>query len=170
MSSSRQVSLVHQHALSQGEGQLILWTSIIGGHFWKVLQICCVHHAGNHDLWVRRGEKARYDSIGASLSVAPSLCASLLLDSLAYYKQQGMPVDDTCCHAGKMKAVFAVCTELGVRTVPACVNGLWIVPLLSWYHKSWDREPDLAGAAPAHKVNIWCLAMVDLPRQQDCAV
>lgn len=71
---------------------------------------------GNHDLWVRRGEKARYDSIG------------------------------------KLKAVFAVCTELGVRTAPACINGLWIVPLLSWYHKSWDREPDLAGAAPAHKM------------------
>jgi hypothetical protein len=56
------------------------------------------------------------------------------------------------CIAGKMRRVLDLCRELGVAAAPACIAGVWIVPLLSWYHASWDREPDIPGAMPVNKV------------------
>lgn len=35
---------------------------------------------------------------------------------------------------------------------------MWIVPLLSWYHSTWDCEPDVAGAMAAHKVVHFIIA------------
>lgn len=33
-----------------------------------------------------------------------------------------------------------------MRTRPACVcGGIWVVPILSWYHSSFDTEPDITG-------------------------
>lgn len=52
----------------------------------------------------------------------------------------------------KLEWINALCARLGVRTRPACVGGVWIFPLLSWYHASWDREPDVPGAEPISKV------------------
>lgn len=46
-----------------------------------------------------------------------------------------------------------MCAELGVAAAPACIAGVWIVPLLSWYHATWDREPDVPGAMPVTKVD-----------------
>jgi hypothetical protein len=31
---------------------------------------------------------------------------------------------------------------------------VWIVPLWSWYHGSWDREPDVPGSMPIEKVML----------------
>ncbi|KAL6768574.1 hypothetical protein ACKKBF_B11275 [Auxenochlorella protothecoides x Auxenochlorella symbiontica] len=53
---------------------------------------------------------------------------------------------------GKLALLEGACAELGVHTQPACVGGVWVVPLLSWYHASWDREPDLPGATPIEKI------------------
>lgn len=53
---------------------------------------------------------------------------------------------------GKLALLEGACAELGVHTQPACMGGVWVVPLLSWYHASWDREPDLPGATPIEKV------------------
>lgn len=36
----------------------------------------------------------------------------------------------TC--AEKLKVLQQLCQRLGVHTEPACVGGVWIVPLLSW--------------------------------------
>ncbi|KAK2080575.1 hypothetical protein QBZ16_000429 [Prototheca wickerhamii] len=71
---------------------------------------------GNHDLWCRREERQRHDSLV------------------------------------KLQLVRDTCARLGVHTSPACVGGVWVFPLLSWYHASWDREPDLPGAIPIEKV------------------
>lgn len=73
---------------------------------------------GNHDLWVRKQERDKYDSIG------------------------------------KLHAVQALCTRLGVHTAPACVGGVWVFPLLSWYSAHWDREPDVPGSTPISKVML----------------
>eukprot|EP00887_Chlorella_sp_A99_P003452 scaffold7.g3452.t1 len=70
------------------------------------------------DLWVRRQECGRYDSLE------------------------------------KLAAVQAMCARLGVHTQPVQLSGVWLVPLLSWYHASWDREPDVPGAAPITKVML----------------
>jgi hypothetical protein len=48
--------------------------------------------------------------------------------------------------------VLDLCAELGVAAAPACIAGVWIVPLLSWYHATWDRELDIPGALAVTKV------------------
>ncbi|XP_010918026.1 uncharacterized protein [Elaeis guineensis] len=45
----------------------------------------------------------------------------------------------------KLRALLDVCTELGVETSPRIVDGLGIIPLFSWYHKSFDKEKDVTG-------------------------
>jgi hypothetical protein len=45
-----------------------------------------------------------------------------------------------------------LCNELGVHTEPLRVSGVWIAPIYSWYHASFDREPDLPGAPAVEKV------------------
>lgn len=53
----------------------------------------------------------------------------------------------------KLKLLQELCTEAGVHTTPQCVDNVWIVPLYSWYHASFDKEPDIPGALPAHKAS-----------------
>ncbi|EHA8590873.1 hypothetical protein COCNU_scaffold026332G000020 [Cocos nucifera] len=45
----------------------------------------------------------------------------------------------------KLRALLDVCAELGVETSPRIVDGLGIIPLFSWYHKSFDKEKDVTG-------------------------
>ena len=56
------------------------------------------------------------------------------------------------CPAGKLEVIKSLCHELGVRTEPAKVGGVWIAPIYSWYHASFDREPDVPGAPAVEKV------------------
>lgn len=49
---------------------------------------------------------------------------------------------------GKLEWVHRVAAEVGVRSRPCRLRTprgalLYLVPLLSWYHPSWDQEPDL---------------------------
>lgn len=52
----------------------------------------------------------------------------------------------------KLELLQRICTEVGVHTTPQCLEGVWVVPLYSWYHNSFDQEPDIPNALPAHKV------------------
>jgi predicted phosphohydrolase len=73
--------------------------------------------SGNHELWVRKCDRNRYDSLG------------------------------------KLEAMKAICDELGVFYTPQKLyERLWVVPVWSWYHASWDTEPDVLGAYPIEKV------------------
>ncbi|KAL3153387.1 hypothetical protein ABBQ38_011726 [Trebouxia sp. C0009 RCD-2024] len=54
----------------------------------------------------------------------------------------------------KLEVLRRLCTELGVHTAPCCIEGVWLVPLYSWYHASFDAEPDIPGALPAHKIMV----------------
>ncbi|KAL3686866.1 hypothetical protein R1sor_013175 [Riccia sorocarpa] len=53
----------------------------------------------------------------------------------------------------KLEKLTETCSSLGVLTSPANIGGVWIVPLLSWYHESFDRERDIEGynIPPVHK-------------------
>lgn len=51
-----------------------------------------------------------------------------------------------------MEVLNGICAELGVDTKPRQVDGVWIVPILSWYHASFDQEPDIPGAMNIEKV------------------
>uniref|UniRef100_A0ACD5TP12 Uncharacterized protein n=1 Tax=Avena sativa TaxID=4498 RepID=A0ACD5TP12_AVESA len=43
----------------------------------------------------------------------------------------------------KLNALLDACSELGVDTGPKTIGDLGIIPLFSWYHKSFDKEKDL---------------------------
>ena len=50
----------------------------------------------------------------------------------------------------KLRRVVALCAGLGVHTAPARVGaGLWVAPLWSRHHASFDSEPDVPGVPPA---------------------
>jgi len=58
----------------------------------------------------------------------------------------------------KMKEVEELCGRLNVATRAKKItfgnecNSVWVVPIYSWYHASWDREEDWVGIPPATKV------------------
>ncbi|CAN6304733.1 unnamed protein product [Urochloa humidicola] len=43
----------------------------------------------------------------------------------------------------KLTALLDACSELGVDTGPRMIGDLGIIPLFSWYHKSFDKEMDV---------------------------
>ncbi|XP_068640387.1 uncharacterized protein [Aristolochia californica] len=45
----------------------------------------------------------------------------------------------------KLHALLDACKALEVETGPRNIEGLGIIPLFSWYHKSFDREKDIVG-------------------------
>lgn len=53
----------------------------------------------------------------------------------------------------KLHELLDLCESLGVQTRPAKVDGVWIVPMLSWHHASFDTEPDIEGwkGIPSHR-------------------
>lgn len=52
--------------------------------------------------------------------------------------------DDGCADSvGKYERLKVLCSELGVHTEPKIVRGVLIVPVVSWYHSSFDSDPDV---------------------------
>ena len=45
----------------------------------------------------------------------------------------------------RLEEIFGLCAQLGVLTRPAYACGAIVCPILSWYHESWDTEPDIKG-------------------------
>lgn len=43
----------------------------------------------------------------------------------------------------KLREIREVCRDLGVFTTPQIIEGVWVVPVLGWYHTCWDIEPPL---------------------------
>ena len=54
----------------------------------------------------------------------------------------------------KLQLILQLCQELGVHTTPARLGNLCIVPLLSWHHSSWDKEPDIQGVPHVSALSI----------------
>jgi Icc-related predicted phosphoesterase len=52
----------------------------------------------------------------------------------------------------KLEKVFQVCERVGVKTRTEKIEGVWFVPIASWYHASWDREEDWVDVLPPRKV------------------
>lgn len=51
----------------------------------------------------------------------------------------------------KFRAVLRICDQAGVRTGPARVGDVWVVPLFSWYHDSFDVN----GEGAADELEAW---------------
>ena len=55
----------------------------------------------------------------------------------------------------KYRSLLRLCDEEGVKVAPTRLSApespgaaaVWVVPIHSWYHRSWDREPPLAAPA-----------------------
>lgn len=53
----------------------------------------------------------------------------------------------------KLHKIQDLCNDLGVHTSPVKLpSGIWIVPIWSWYHANWDKEPDVPNALPIERV------------------
>lgn len=45
----------------------------------------------------------------------------------------------------KLDKLLDACQKIGVETKPVMIDFLGIIPLLSWYHESFDKEMDITG-------------------------
>ncbi|KAH7290714.1 hypothetical protein KP509_30G060500 [Ceratopteris richardii] len=45
----------------------------------------------------------------------------------------------------KLRRILNICRNLGVETEPKLIKRVGIIPLFSWYHQSFDKEPDIPG-------------------------
>lgn len=54
----------------------------------------------------------------------------------------------------KLQRVLEICTSLEVCTHPERIGNLWIVPLHSWHHASFDNEPDIPDVPLASTLTI----------------
>lgn len=57
--------------------------------------------------------------------------------------------EDDECSMHKLHVLLALCDRLGVATRPQrfghALCGIWVCPLLSFHHQSFDTEPDVHG-------------------------
>ena len=58
--------------------------------------------------------------------------------------ERGAREGDTRTSLDKLDEINRLCEELGVDTAPACVENVWLVPISSWYHASFDRYTSLS--------------------------
>ncbi|KAL9189453.1 hypothetical protein ACHAXT_009128 [Thalassiosira profunda] len=96
---------------------------------------------GNHELWIDKPRKAK---------VATTLDAD---DDVGVYCKTTGKGDGCETSIDKLEKILQLCMEEGVRIGPVGVgsdgnNGapsLWVLPLLSWHHHSFDTEPAVEG-------------------------
>eukprot|EP00929_Paragymnodinium_shiwhaense_P072627 TRINITY_DN36863_c0_g1_i1.p1 TRINITY_DN36863_c0_g1~~TRINITY_DN36863_c0_g1_i1.p1 ORF type:complete len:374 (+),score=49.29 TRINITY_DN36863_c0_g1_i1:54-1124(+) len=57
--------------------------------------------------------------------------------------------EDEADSISKLHSLLGLCRSLGVQTKPQRIGtetiGVWVCPLLSWHHKTFDKEPDIEG-------------------------
>jgi predicted phosphodiesterase len=58
---------------------------------------------------------------------------------------------DACDSVEKLKRVVELCDRLGVHTRPSKADGVWIVPLYSWYEAQFDVD----GSADEEGLQAW---------------
>ena len=110
---------------------------------------------GNHELWLRKGENNVKDSFGKfhSTQIIPHnayscshACTLALLCVHPAKLRHGMfplhfprplanPNSGAIGLTGKVKYLESICQELGVHVKAKQVGGVWICPILSWYHE-----------------------------------
>ena len=85
---------------------------------------------GNHDLWIDKKRKQRI--------------ATTLDSEDGSNSDRGITngEGDGCTNSiEKLEKILQLCIDEGVRVGPIQVDSLLVVPLLSWYHPSFDSEP-----------------------------
>jgi hypothetical protein len=95
---------------------------------------------GNHDIWLDKPRKHK--------PVATKLDSDD--DALSNVDLKLSGTGDGCTNSvEKLEKLFELCVEEDVRIGPVKIENeqsdLWIIPLLSWYHPSFDTEPPIQG-------------------------
>lgn len=105
---------------------------------------------GNHDLWTKSVKGVPMQRGGTSSPVSDTSRQHWSSQPLSRPGSPGSPTRMNSLE--KLREIFDLCAELGVHAQPAYAAGALIVPILAWYHASWDTEPDVVGwdGIPAH--------------------
>jgi len=134
------------------------------GHF-RIFAISDIHtdSVENWD-WVRSLSELDYQQDAVIVAGDVSHHLHLVKDTLQEFRRKFRHVffvpgnhDLWCTGAGsesgdsvhKLQELLRTCAQLGVHTAPcrirssASEDAVWVVPMLSWYHISFDTEPDL---------------------------
>jgi hypothetical protein len=115
---------------------------------------CHCMYALHHSLQVKGEAAEATSSSSASSESSSSDCDSendLASPTLGSRGRNGGATDSL----SKLVAVNkAACGIQGVVTGPLQLGGLLLAPLLSWHHRSWDREPDPPGLPHANRLTI----------------
>eukprot|EP00804_Cyclotella_cryptica_P017049 CCRYP_003289-RA/>CCRYP_003289-RA protein AED:0.12 eAED:0.12 QI:0/-1/0/1/-1/1/1/0/497 len=95
---------------------------------------------GNHDLWLDKARKHKAVSTRLDSDDDPASISGPRTSSLG----------DGCMNSiEKLEKIFQLCIDEDIRIGPVKVGSgdkqstLWVVPLLSWYHSSFDTEPPI---------------------------
>ncbi|KAL7482368.1 hypothetical protein ACHAW6_008042 [Cyclotella cf. meneghiniana] len=95
---------------------------------------------GNHDLWLDKPRKHKSIATKLDSDDNPASISGLITTGLG----------DGCMDSiEKLEKIFQLCIDENVRIGPVKVGSdynqsvLWVVPLLSWYHSSFDTEPPI---------------------------
>ncbi|KAL7509399.1 hypothetical protein ACHAXN_006403 [Cyclotella atomus] len=103
---------------------------------------------GNHDLWLDKPRKHK------------PIATKLDLDDEVRSGPKISDAGDGCTNSiDKLEKVLQLCADEDVRVGPIKIenkdtqSALWVVPLLSWYHQSFDSEPAIEnwGGIPSAK-------------------
>ncbi|KAH7529502.1 hypothetical protein FEM48_Zijuj05G0190700 [Ziziphus jujuba var. spinosa] len=95
---------------------------------------------GNHDLWCRRDGEDNLTMLSDVISMA------LVWDMIIYIYIYITCLFDVITKPDslqKLNCLLDACRTLGVVSNPMIIDDLGIIPLLSWYHESFDREMDI---------------------------
>ena len=119
------------------------------------LRQMCARNDFRRDGLILAGDvSSRFSILRETLAMCKSAFAdvSFVPGNHDIWVTRGEPWQDSL---SKLRAVDALCDELGVHRTPAIVGGCVVAPLCAWHHAAFDREPEVtgwAGLPPASRV------------------
>eukprot|EP00899_Mesostigma_viride_P009410 jgi/Mesvir1/18470/Mv14321-RA.1 len=131
----------------------------VPGEF-RVFAVSDVHTDYKENLeWVEQLSNTEYQSDVMIVAGDVSDDLEILRTTLAHFKSKFLRVfftpgnHDIWCRNScngkesltKLRQILDMCEEVGVSCRPERIRDICVVPILGWYHESWDRERDIEG-------------------------
>ena len=109
------------------------------------LRQMCARNDFRRDGLILAGDvSSRFSILRETLAMCKSAFAdvSFVPGNHDIWVTRGEPWQDSL---SKLRAVDALCDELGVRRTPHVMGGCVVAPLCAWHHAAFDREPEVTG-------------------------
>ena len=109
------------------------------------LRQMCARNDFRRDGLILAGDvSSRFSILRETLAMCKSAFAdvSFVPGNHDIWVTRGEPWQDSL---SKLRAVDALCDELGVRRTPCVMGGCVVAPLCAWHHAAFDREPEVTG-------------------------